>query len=88
MSYYSGYQYCYSEAQKQQYFPEAIEGEICHVVDTTNAKYLRMNWGNGGQNDDAYYSLANNDSWPQLWSGNHYPYNPWISYGYWQDGEE
>ena len=87
LNYYSGYQYCYTEAQKQQYYPDAIEGEIYHVVDTTKWDYLRMNWGYNGNNDDGYYAMVDYH-WPASWTGNSYPYDPWISYNFRQEQQD
>ena len=87
LHYYSGSQYCYTEAQKQQYYPDAIEGEIYHVVDTTKWDYLRMTWGRNDVYDDGYYAMVDYH-WPASWTGNPYQYNPWISYDFWQEQQD
>lgn len=72
LSYYT-YDLCYTEAEKQQYAPEANEEDIFHEYTYGSDTYLRMNWGWDGNGDTAHYYLSNS-SWPTYVNGyNYYP---------------
>ncbi|MBQ9309478.1 MAG: C10 family peptidase [Bacteroidales bacterium] len=86
LSYYSGYEFCYTEAQKQQYAPDANEEEIYHIYEVMGGNFLRMNWGWDDDSDDGYYSMIDYN-WP-TGSNNSYKYHPWICYGFYQEDEE
>jgi hypothetical protein len=85
LSYYSGYQFCYTEAQKQLLAPDANEDEIYHVIDTTGGNYLMMNWGYDGAGDNGFYSM-NNYHWPDGYN-NQFKYHPFITYDFNQEDE-
>ena len=72
LSYYT-YDLCYTEAEKQQYAPEANEEDIFHEYTYGSDTCLRMNWGWDGAGDTAHYFLSNS-SWPTHVNGyNYYP---------------
>ena len=85
LSYYSGYDFCYTEAEKQLYAPDANEEEIYHIVETTGGNYLRMNWGWDGAYDSGYYAMIDYH-WP-VGNDIQYTYYPFITYGYYQEEE-
>ncbi len=85
LSYYSGYQFCYSESQKQQYVPDATEEEIYRISSTIGGNYLRMNWGWEGSYDSGYYSMSDYH-WPDGYD-NCFKYHPFITYNFSQEDE-
>ena len=61
------YDYIYTEAEKQQFFPEVIEDEIVHEYSSFINYYYKMNWGwhdnrNSYDYDNGLYSFGNWDA--------------------------
>ena len=81
LSYYQ-YDYCYTEAQKQQLIPDVNEGDIEHEYSYYSSKYLLMNWGWDGQNNNVKCWFSGS-AWPS--TNNDYTYNPTIVYNFRQE---
>ena len=81
LSYYE-YDHCLTEAEMQSFFPNVNEGDIEHEYSNGISKYLLMNWGWDGEDNNVKCWFTGSE-WPT--TNNDYPYNPVILFNFRED---
>ena len=64
------YDYVFTEAQMQQFYPDIEEYQIVHEYSASDSYYLKMNWGWDGIYNSGLYSIQ-----PSGWAVDNYNFS-------------